>query len=220
VTQGAGVPPTALPTDWVAWHNAYDQPESRLAQRLEIVQRHITTFLDAAPRRQLRAISICAGQGRDLLPVLGAHERGRDVATRLVELDSANVLAARRSAERHGLRQVHVVQGDAATTTAYLGAVPADLVLVCGVFGNVSESDIRQTVRLLPTLCAPGATVVWTRHRRAPDVTPSIRRWFETGGFEEVVFESPHENVGVGVHRLIGEPGSFTVGLTLFAFLR
>jgi hypothetical protein len=220
VTDGAEMAPTALPTDWVAWHDAYDQPESRLAQRLEIVQRHIAAFLDAAPRRQLRAISICAGQGRDLLPVLGTHERGHDVAARLVELDSANVLAARTSAEGHALQQVRVVQGDAATTSAYLGAVPADLVLVCGVFGNVSESDIRQTVRLLPTLCAPSATVVWTRHRRVPDATPLIRRWFEGGGFEEVAFESPHENVGVGVHRLVGEPEPFTGGLTLFGFLR
>jgi hypothetical protein len=39
----------------------------------------------------------------------------------------------------------------------------------------VSDGDIRRCVGLLPMLCAEGATVVWTRHRRSPDLTPQIR---------------------------------------------
>ena len=37
--------------------------------------------------------------------------------------------------------------GDASTTSAYRGAVPADLVLACGIFGNVSDEDIQRAAR-------------------------------------------------------------------------
>ncbi|MBO0808127.1 MAG: SAM-dependent methyltransferase, partial [Actinobacteria bacterium] len=72
--------------DWRAWHERYDDPGSSLALRLCAVQQQITAILDDAPPGPLRAISMCAGQGRDLLPVLARHPRGRDVTARLVEL--------------------------------------------------------------------------------------------------------------------------------------
>ena len=73
--------------DWHAWHDAYDDPGSSLAQRLAVVQARIAAALDVAPPGPLRAVSMCAGQGRDLIPVLASHPRGRDVTARLVELD-------------------------------------------------------------------------------------------------------------------------------------
>jgi hypothetical protein len=69
-----------------------------------------------------------------------------------------------------------------------VGAVPADLVLVCGVFGNISDDDVKTTVLALPTLCAHGGTVIWTRHRREPDLTGAIRTWFKEAGFVERAF--------------------------------
>jgi len=64
-------------------------------------------------------------------------------------------------------------------------------------------------------------TVVWTRHRRAPDLTPSIRRWFQEEGFEEVDFVAPkHAMYSVGVHRLVGEPRTLVEGRRLFTFVR
>jgi hypothetical protein len=33
---------------------------------------------------------------------------------------------------------------DAPQTDAYLGAVPADLVLLCGIFGDLTDSDVQQ----------------------------------------------------------------------------
>ncbi len=36
------------------------------------------------------------------------------------------------------LRGVEVIAADASMTDAYVGAVPADLVLLCGVIGNIS----------------------------------------------------------------------------------
>ncbi len=49
--------------------------------------------------------------------------------------------------------------GDAARTDNYRGAVPADLVLACGIFGNISDDDIAATVRAMPTFLAAGGTV-------------------------------------------------------------
>lgn len=31
--------------------------------------------------------------------------------------------------------------------------------------------------------------VIWTRHRRLPDLTPRIRAWFTDAGFDEVAFD-------------------------------
>jgi hypothetical protein len=101
--------------------------------------------------------------------------------------------------------QIEVVEGDASLVRSYAAIVPADLVLICGVFGNVSEEDIRGTVSRMPSFCAPGGTVIWTRHRRHPDLTPSVRGWFADAGFEEVSFVAPPGTVlSVGCHRLAG----------------
>jgi hypothetical protein len=66
-----------------------------------------------------------------------------------------------------------VGQGDAALTDAYEGAVVADLLLLCGVFGNVTDEDVETTASNASRLCAPGAVVIWTRHRRPPDLSAS-----------------------------------------------
>lgn len=203
------------PRDWIEWHAGYDR-DSPLRARLAIVQRRIREVLDAAPPGPLRIVSMCAGQGRDLLGALDGHARAPDVRARLVELDPRLASAARAAAPRG----VEVVCGDASSTDAYAGAVPADVVLVCGVFGNVADTDIERTVALLPSLCAPGATVVWTRHRRPPDRTVDIRRWFGDAGFDEVAFDGPDGFVfSVGVHRLARPPDPFAPGRRLFTFV-
>ena len=116
--------------------------------------------------------------------------------------------------------QVRVVEGDASLTHWHEADVPADLVLVCGVFGNISAADITATVHALPGFCRPGAHVIWTRHRRQPDATPAIRADFAAAGFEEVAFEAPEGTVmTVGHHRLAGPTGSFDPGRRLFDFV-
>jgi hypothetical protein len=52
-------------------------------------------------------------------------------------------------------------------------------------------------------MCVPGATVIWTRHRMPPDLTPQLRTWFAEAGFTEVAFdELPAAPLaGVGVAR-------------------
>jgi hypothetical protein len=208
--------------DWLEWHQPYDDPESYLSRRLAVVQGAIRDALDAAPAGAVPVVAMCAGQGRDLLGVLADHPRRHDVTARLVELDPRNASAARRRVAELALGdRIEIVEGDAGTTRAYEGALPARLVLACGVFGNISDEDIARTVRALPSLCLPGATVIWTRHRLEPDLTPSVRRWFGDAGFAEVVFHAPDAFLfGVGVHQLRVTPPPFEPGVALFTFVR
>jgi len=202
--------------DWVAWHEEYDRPGSQLPLRLAVVQRRIREALDAAPPGPVRVLSMCAGQGRDLLGVLPDHPRGADVRARLVELDPENAAVAREI----GVPGVEVVTGDAGLTSAYDGVVPVRIALVCGVFGNVTEEDIRTTVAGLRRLCAPGATVIWTRHREPPDATPWIREWFIHNGFEELGFEGIEGTTfGVGASRLTGAALPYRRDERLFRFI-
>jgi hypothetical protein len=210
---------TADATDWERWNSAYEDVSSPLSQRLRLIQRQIADALDRSPHGRLRAISVCAGQGQDLLGVLAEHQRRADVSARLVELDEASVEHARAGIRAAGLDgRVEVIAGDASLGDAYAGAVPADLVLLCGVFGNISEGDVENVVTHLPELCAPGATVVWTRHRNPPDLTPRIRAWLSAAGFEELSFEDAPP-YAVGAHRFASEPRPMPAGLKLFDFI-
>lgn len=204
--------------DWQAWHEDYEEPDSALGRRLVLVQRQVCAVLDRAASGLVRAISICAGQGHDLIGVLAEHPRRADVTARLVELDEHNALLARRAAHTAGLDGVEVIATDASITDAYAGAVPADLILLCGVFGNISQADIANTIHHLPRLCAPAATVIWTRHRHPPDLTPYIRETFEQTGFGELTFEDSPP-FGVGANGLLGSSQPFEGGIRLFEFV-
>ena len=135
------------------------------------------------------------------------------------ELDERNVALARQAAQAAGLHAVEVLQADAGITDACAGAVPAQIVVACGIFGNITDSDIRATVAALPSLCAPGALVLWTRHRSPPDLTPAIRSWFGKAGFREEAFDTSHDGfMSVAAHRLAAEPSALTLGQRLFTF--
>jgi hypothetical protein len=214
---GAGTASHAS-VDWRAWHSGYESPDSELGRRLALVQAQLRGVLDHAAPGPIRAISVCAGQGHDLIGVLANHPRRADVSARLVELDPQNVLIAQRAAAATGLDAVEAVAADASLTDAYVGAVPADVIIICGVFGNISAPDIVNTIEQLGQLCAPNATVVWTRHRRPPDLVPHIRETFERCGFDELAFEEAPP-FGVGVNRLRVAPQPLQPGVRLFEFI-
>jgi hypothetical protein len=150
---------------------------------------------------------------------VAAVER-RDLVGRLVELNPDLAAAAKSGCTSVGLGEVEVVVGDAGHSSAYAGAVPADLVLQCGVFGNISDGDIERTVRATPQLCAPGATVIWTRHRGEPDMSTPVRHWYAESGFEEICFDPvPDSPASVGVMAYRGDPVPL-VEQQLFVFNR
>jgi hypothetical protein len=189
--------------DWARWHDAYDDPASGLSTRLALVQAHLSIALATAPAGPIRVVSLCAGQGHDVIGVLPGHPRRDDVTALLIELDPGNAGLARDRAEAAGLTGVTVRVADAGAVAAYAEALPAHVLLLCGIFGNVSDADIRRTATAAAAMCAAGGTVIWTRHRRPPDLTGQIRAWFAAADFDELAFEMPQTATltGVGVHR-------------------
>lgn len=210
-----------MPIGWARWHDEYDNPDSPLAARLAIVVEETRQAISRARAGQVRLVSICAGQGRDVVAALAGHPRQRDVTAALVELNAENAELARRSADAAGLQQVTVIRADASITDAYAGLVPADVVLICGVFGNILVADIERAIGMLPQLCAPSATVIWTRYchawRGIPDQTPNIRGWFRAAGFAELAYRTTEVH-GVGANQLLKPSQPFEPGQRLFRF--
>jgi hypothetical protein len=206
--------------DYVAWHDHYDDPGSSLSLRLLVVQDQIASALDELPPGPVRFVSLCAGQGRDVLTVARRHRRGADLQGRLVEAAPENVAAARATIERHALEGIEVVEADAGQSDVYDGAVPADLVVACGVFGNIPDDDVRATIEQLPMLCAPGARVVWTRHPREDGIVTMIEAWFAKAGYEPLALVVPRGDLfGVGAARFTGTPEPWRAGVRFFEFV-
>lgn len=202
-------------TDWVQWHESYANPDSTLSRRLAVVRERIAEALDRFAVGPIRVASMCAGDARDLLGVLESHPRARDVSGRLVEWDQ-------RLAERaHAVAPstLEVVCGDAGTSDPYEGAVPVNLLLCCGVFGNITEADIRITINSWPMLCAPEANVIWTRGAFDHDLRPQIREWVKQAGFEELSFDGENEQYGVGVAKMIRASEPYRKGVRFFRFV-
>jgi hypothetical protein len=152
------------------------------------------------------------------LGALSRHPRRGDVRARLVEQDPRLAARARLAGEAIGAT-VEVVEGDAARPEAYADAVPADLVMVCGVFGNVPDADVAHVVGALAAFTKVGGTVIWTRHRGEPDLVPAINTWFAEHGFELVWLSDKDVGYGVGVHRFGGTPQPLRTGGRLFQFV-
>jgi hypothetical protein len=187
-------------TDWVGWHADYDDPNSSLTRRLAVVRRRIEQTLSQA--QVDRVLSLCAGDGRDILPVLASLPGDRLPETVLVENDPQLAQAAVAAAHDAGLAStVRVVVGDAGDPEVFRAALPVDLLLLCGIFGNIGEPDIHRTIEATPAMLTPGATVIWTRGGSEPDRRNSIREWFRAAGFAEIGFDGPPERYGVGVGR-------------------
>ena len=170
---------------------------------MRVIQQHIADWLNETAPASVSALSVCAGDGRDLIDVLGQRRDAARVSALLVEADEQLVARA------------------TAMAAAYVSVGSADLVLLSGVFGNISDDDVRRTIDALPQLMAAGGTLVWTRHRKAPDLTPLIRQWLEEAGFSELSFTTPQDVFfSVGVHRFGCAPVPKDPGAHLFAFIR
>ena len=206
--------------DWRAWHNDYQDPESDLSRRLQVVQAEIRKLLPPAPTADFNVVSICAGQAHDIIGALSEYPHADRVKGRLVELDPHNAEQIRTKVAAAGLDLV-VVEGDAADTGLYVGATPADLVLAVGIFGNIPAADVFTTIGALPQFCRAGATVLWSRGRRhKPDITAQIRSTFTDAGFVETAFHAPDDAMfQIGADRYEG-PVQELRRAHLFTFLR
>jgi Putative methyltransferase len=211
-------PPGA--TDWFAWHADYAEPRSPHSRRVQAVQTAIAQLLPADRPERWTVVSLCAGQGSDVIGALENYPHREAVHARLVEMDERNVEVLRAELARTRLDRIEVVRADAAPTMQYADVVPADLVLLCGIFGNISDADILGTIAVMPQFCVPGGSVIWTRSRRAPDFTPTIRAAFADAGFSETSFVAPDDvEWSVGVERFDGQTQPLQ-DATLFRFVK
>lgn len=89
------------------------------------------------------------------------------------------------------------------------------------MFGNVSDTDAKRLVAALPFICAENGSVIWTRHRRQPDLTPSIRAWLIAAGFEERAFVSHDaDQFAVGWSQMAVARSEGALPEPLFTFVR
>lgn len=207
--------------DYQLWHQAYDDPDSGLSWRLGKVQGFLRHALDRH-HGSIRMVSVCAGDGRDLIGVLAERDDADRVSAALIELHPQIAQRARDTAAAAGLPRIEVRTVDAGNTDAYLGLVPADVVLLVGVFGNVSDNDLQRTIDTTPQLCAPGATLLWSRGRDRDDRNDTIRARFVETGFTELDYATRDSGSrpAVGVMRYDGDPQTLIEGRRLFTFLR
>lgn len=209
--------------DYVDWHRAYDDPTSALSRRLEVVRRRLGQALDAIPGEECRVLSLCAGDGRDILDVVGTFAAGnaRMPSVVLVELNLELASAAGERARGHGLEAAVVLRGDAGDTSTWRDFVPVDLLVLCGIFGNISPGDIEQTISCVPAMVRDGGYVVWTRGAGpGSDLRPQVRSWFADAGLPEVAFDGTPERYGVGLNVRSPAAGERDLPRRLFTFLR
>lgn len=211
--------------DYRAWHRAYDDPRSALSWRLERVRQYLRSALDERAGL-VRLLSSCSGDGRDVLGVLAERADAERVSGVLLEVDPVIAQSARDSAAAAGLAGVEVRTVDAGYSDAYLGAAPADVVLLVGILGNLSDADVARTVAFAPQLCRPDATLLWSRGLDSGhDSNDALRSAFEAVGFAELAYavgpgDPDRTRPALGVVRYEGPTVDLLSGRRVFTFVR
>ena len=208
-----------MTTNWNEWHEAYLEPNSTLLRRLFVVQRMIREYCDAVHIGPVKVLSLCSGDGRDIVGAVADHPRRDDIEGRLEERDTTLVQRARDNIHSAGIGGLSVRQGDAGKLDNVTDVLPVHLVLACGIFGNIPDEDVRTTIAALAHFGNIGLNVIWTRHRYDPDLTPLVRGWFRGAGFEEMEFvRVADSHACVGRHVLVTEPRGEAPGGQIFQF--
>ena len=206
--------------DYEQWHRRYDDPTSDLSWRLRTVQGYLRQALDrySGP---IRILSSCSGDSRDVLEVLAQRPDAKRVSAVFVESHPMIADRARRSAAAVAAH-VEVRTADAGITDTYLDAVPAEVVLLVGILGNISDTDLARTIATSPALCRPAATLLWSRARADGDLNDMVRACFASAGFTELDYATLDCDSwpAVGAVRYDGPPMPLPTGKQLFTFLR
>jgi len=205
---------------WSDWpQRAYKQ--RRYQQRLAAVQAHLFDCLNAAPAGQVRVISVCAGDGRDLLGVLEIHQRRNDVAAWLIEQSAQSVNAGAARASALGLADaVNFLHADATLYATYQGIAPADIVLFCGVWGHVPAHERISVIRALACLCKPDGVVIWSRAiAKGLERLEQIQSLFRAPPWERTALTStPDKTWAIATHRYCGPAADLPSEGQIFRF--
>ena len=204
--------------DWRSWHEAYDDPASSLARRLQVVRRRLDEVLDMVASPAPRLLALCAGDARDVVPVLAARANRDQVDAVLVELDEGLATRAAGAADSAGLVRVVVRHADAGDPASFRDVLPVNVLMLCGIFGNVDHATVADITRAIPAMVYSGGYVIWTRGDGHPvDRRSEVRRLFIDAGMPEVSFVGEPEPFGVGVNLVTDHQGTLPAG-RLFTF--
>jgi hypothetical protein len=191
---------------WSGWsESAYRKRGYQ--QRLLLVQEQLAQCVDTARPGTIRILSMFAGDGRDVLGVLGNHQRQNDVVACLIEQSSQAVDTGTQRALELGLESVATFRHtDATDYEAYRGLAPADLILLCGVWGHVPSQERPQLIQALASLCAAGGMVIWTRGiSKGMKQFEQIEGLFTAAQWEPVQIRfTPNNQWAVATHRYYG----------------
>jgi hypothetical protein len=205
---------------WSGWPGkAYAR--SGYHQRLSAVQTHLSQCLDSAPGGEVRIVSICAGDGRDVIGVVESHRRRNEITAWLVELNRHSVSVGVRRATSAGLEErVRYLNADATIYETYRNVWPSDIVLVCGVWGHVPVCDRMPLVRAIAGLCKSGSSVIWTRGvSRGHAHLQAIQSLFADSDWNEVRLSiTPDRKWAAATYRYVGAPLDRPQGGRIFQF--
>src|SRR5215208_162938 len=94
--------------------------ERTLQARLQVVRQTIREILDSYPWGKIRLISICSGDGRDILEEISKHPRRTDLEAWLIDSDKPSTSRGEAAAAELGLnQQVHFRFADAGLARTY-----------------------------------------------------------------------------------------------------
>lgn len=209
--------------DWNAWHRGYDT-DPALQARLRVVSDQIAQALEASPAGPIRVISVCAGDGRDVIGALRQHPRRADVTAWLLDHHAESLVRGRTDAAQAGLAaQLRFIETDAALGVSYNGVAPADVLIISGFLGHLHVSNVPSFLAALPMLCRPGGRVIWSRHLRlnqGATQVPVIRRLLEAQAFHEVRYEEASQGgFAVGSAQFVGATQPLDPARVLFKFI-
>jgi amino acid adenylation domain-containing protein len=209
--------------DWNEWHKHYDS-QPNLQERLRNVRRQIIAALDECPPGPIQIISVCAGDGRDLLGALENHPRRNDVTALLLDNNAQSVERGKSAAQKIGLgRQLQFVEADATLAKNYASHVPADLILLSGFLGHLRHKEVPGLIESLPMFCKTGGQAIWSRRNILHDgreQIPLIGKFFRKANFVEIHFEAASANgFAVARARFAGQPKPLDSSRVLFSGL-
>jgi hypothetical protein len=219
--EGAAKPDGILQIDnWSTWHDEYENEDSELNARKRAVQAQVAAIATQCPPGPVTVVSICGGQGREVIGALADHPRRADVRGRIVELDEKNSAFARAWAKKAGLDKLEVVTGDASLSTAYAGLPPVDVVVVSGVVGHLCHPERVQLITFLHQIVRTGGYAVNTFYRGREGELQQLRDAFSAHQFEEESFETlaGKFQFTIARNRYLGQPKPFEPGVKVFNF--
>lgn len=87
-----------------------------------------------------------------------AREERDQIDATLVELDDELASRAVIAAKTADSERVVVRRGDAGDPASFSDVVPVDVLMLCGVFGNVEHATVAETVRAVPAMVITAVT--------------------------------------------------------------